>query len=266
MTEESHADAARRHGDGERPRAGEEELFAALDRTRADLAATTVPPLPEGFAARLRDGLAAERARAAEGVPGGDADGGAPPSPSGPGPAGHPSSGSGPARGSARPITPVGASGPARPGGRDRAGRRRRALAAGLLALAAVAAVTGGLLAGGGTTSPQAPTAAPSPGSTVPGGPEPVSGRDPVRALRTGLGARDPGPFADPARRATCLVAHGLPAGTVPLGSRQVSVDGRAGTLLVLPTGTAARFRLLAVGPGCAPGQPETLVDLVVGG
>ncbi len=93
-----------------------------------------------------------------------------------------------------------------------------------------------------------------------------MSGADPVRALRAGLGARDPGPLADPARRAACLVAHGLPAGTVPLGSRQVLVDGRPGTLLVLPTGAAARFRLLVVGPGCTATDPDTLADLTVGG
>jgi hypothetical protein len=72
--------------------------------------------------------------------------------------------------------------------------------------------------------------------------------------------------LADPARRSACLVAHGLPAGTPVLGSRQVLVDGAPGTLLVLPTGLAARFRLLAVGPECSPGRPATLVDLTVGG
>src|ERR1700712_1710543 len=56
------ADAVARHGDGERPRAGEEELFAALDRTRADLAAAPVRPLPPGFADRMRAELTAERA------------------------------------------------------------------------------------------------------------------------------------------------------------------------------------------------------------
>ncbi len=138
------------------------------------------------------------------------------------------------------------------------------------MALAVVAVVTGGLVVGnrgvgsGVVGNAPAPTAAPPP-SPVPA-PEPVSGADPVRALRAGLGARDPGPLSDPARRSACLVAHGVPAASVPVGSRQVLVDGRPGTLLVLTTGRAARFRLLAVGPGCAPGRPETLVDLTVGG
>ena len=59
------ADAVARHGDGGRPRAGEEELFAALDRTRADLAAAPLPPLPADFAARMAAALDAERARGA---------------------------------------------------------------------------------------------------------------------------------------------------------------------------------------------------------
>jgi hypothetical protein len=243
-------DAVVRHGDGERPRAGEEDLFAALDRTRADLAEAPVPPLPPDFAARMAAGLAAERARATAGT--------------GPVPSVPPRAGASSRPPSRRPGT--------RADGHGDAGRRagrRRALAYGLVALAAVAVVTGGLVAGTGSgMQDPAPTAAPpvppapAPAST----PEPVSGADPVRALRAGLGARDPGPLADPARRAACLVAHGLPAGTEVLGSRQVLVDGRPGTLLVLPTGSAARFRVLVVGPGCTDAVPDTLADLTVGG
>jgi hypothetical protein len=261
MTEEPRDDAGRpaedaaragavhRHGDGERPRAGEEELFAALERTRADLAAAPVPPLPTGFADRMAAALAAERA---SGAPGPDAP--QPPAPQRPVSPSHP-----PSR---RPGTRADRRGP------GPARHRRRVLAHGLVALAAVAAVAGGLVVGTGTAVSPAPTAAPPlPPAGAPGpAPVPVSGADPVRALRAGLGARDPGPLADPARRAACLVAHGLPAGTAPLGSRQVLVDGRRGTLLVLPTGQAARFRLLVVGPGCTAAAPDTLADLTVGG
>jgi hypothetical protein len=250
--DDARADAVRRHGDGERPRAGEEELFAALERARADLAAAPVPPLPTGFGDRMTAALAAERARRTAGS--------APDST--------------PAVSSPAPRTGAPSRPPSRPEARadDRGGvrpaRRRRALACGLVTLAAVAAVVGGLVVGTGTSAGPAPTAAPPvpPVSGPSAAPEPVSGADPVRALRAGLGARDPGPLADPVRRAGCLVAHGLPAGAVPLGSRQVLVDGRPGTLLVLPTGQAARFRLLVVGPGCAPADPETLADLTVGG
>jgi hypothetical protein len=244
------ADAARRHGDGEAPRGGEEELFAALERTRADLASTPAPPVPEGFASRMQAALAAERAAGGTPVPDRT-----PPRADAP-----VSPGRRPGRVRTRP-----------PGRRDRPGpgsRGRRALVGGLVALGVVAAVVAGLAVGTRTPGAPAPTAAP-PATTPPVGaanPVPVSGADPVRALRSGLGARDPGPLSDPARLGSCLVAHGLPADTVPLGSRQVLVDGVPGTLLVLPTGRAARFRLLAVGPTCAPGSPSTLVDLTVGG
>ncbi|HSK58321.1 MAG TPA: hypothetical protein VK935_04630, partial [Actinomycetospora sp.] len=75
----------------------------------------------------------------------------------------------------------------------------------------------------------------------------------------------DYGPLATPGRLAGCLAAHGVHAGVRPVGARQVVVDGRPGVLLVLPTGTAARFRLLAVGPDCAAGAPFTLSDTSVG-
>ncbi|MDL5154864.1 hypothetical protein [Actinomycetospora termitidis] len=221
-------DAATRHGDGEAPGPGEEELFAALDRTRADLAAAPRPAAPAGFADALAAAVAAERAA-------GTTDGGA----AGPGPTRSPRVG--------RP-------------------RRRRFLAAGLLAAAAAAVVVGvlGVSAGGPAPSP-APTAAPSP-APDPGRPVVLASGELPRAWRSGLGARDGGPLADPAARTGCLVAHGLPAGTVPVGARAVVLDGRPGTLYVLPTGRAAEFRLLVVGPDCAPGSPDGLADVTVGG
>jgi hypothetical protein len=245
--------ATLRHGDGEGPRPGEEALFAALDRTRADLAAAPAPEMPEGLAAVLQGRLDAERA------------------------AGSPAEASpDPVAGTVDTVDTVDTAEPAagprgrssrpgRPPGRPeaiparRARRaRRRGLAYGLLALAGAAVVAGGLLGGllAGRGSAPAPTAAPVA----------VSGTDPVAALRAGLGARDPGPLSDPARRTSCLAAHGVPGGTPVLGSRQVVVDGRPGTLLVLPTGHAARFRLLVVGPTCTAGAPDTLADLTVGG
>jgi hypothetical protein len=142
-------------------------------------------------------------------------------------------------------------------------GRSRRrwltVAAAGLTAAAAVLAVVVLGTGGAPTTPAPTPTAAPAAGTPVV-----LTSRDLPQALRSGLGGRDGA--ADPAARAACLVAHGLPAATVPLGSRTVVLDGRPGTLYVLGTGQAARFRLLVVGPACAPGSPDTLGDVMVGG
>jgi hypothetical protein len=148
-----------------------------------------------------------------------------------------------------------------------RAPRRRPALVAGALVAAAaavVALVAVVLAAPGPAPAPRAPTAAPAPPVTVPDVPV-LAGGDGPAALRAGLGSTDYGPLAAPGRLAGCLAAHGVPAGVRPVGARQVVVDGRPGVLLVLPTGTAARFRLLAVGPDCATGVPFTLSDTLVG-
>ncbi|GLZ54940.1 hypothetical protein [Actinomycetospora sp. NBRC 106378] len=208
-------DAAERHGAGASPRPGEEELFAALDRTRADLAAAPRPTAPEGLTASLLAAVADERAAER-------------------------------AAGAAPRVTPL----------------RRRWVAAAVVGTAAAAAVLAVVVLGADPAGPPTPTAAPAPSPT----PEPVvlTSADLPQALRAGLGGRDGN--ADPAARAACFVAHGLPAGTVPVGSRAVVLDGRPGTLYVVATGRAAVFRLLVVGPACAPGSPDTLGDVTVGG
>lgn len=225
-------DAAERHGAGAAPRPGEEELFAALDRTRADLAAAPRPVAPEGLTASL---LAAVAAEAAAGAVDDDP----------------------PAR---RRVAP----GSVTPSRRRVGSSRRRRTVAALAVAATAAAVLAVVVLGTGPagTAPPAPTAAPAPSPT--GAPVVLTSGDLPQALRAGLGGRDG--TADPAARAACLVAHGLPAGTVPVGSRAVVLDGRPGTLYVVATGRAAVFRLLVVGPGCGPGSPDTLGDVTVGG
>jgi hypothetical protein len=44
-----------------------------------------------------------------------------------------------------------------------------------------------------------------------------------------------------------------------------VVVDARTSMLLVVPTGVAARFRVLVVEPGCRAGSPLTVSDTLVG-
>jgi hypothetical protein len=145
--------------------------------------------------------------------------------------------------------------------GRTTARRRRRTVTVAALAVAAAAAVVAVVVTGVATPSggAPAPTAAPAPDAPR------LSSGDGVSALRAGLGRADYGPLAAPGRLDGCLAAHGAPPGTRPAGGRQVVVDGRPGVLLVLPTGVAARFRLLVVEPGCGPGTPLTVSDTLVG-
>ncbi|WP_328303856.1 hypothetical protein [Actinomycetospora sp. NBC_00405] len=164
-------------------------------------------------------------------------------------------------RGAAAADGPRPAATPAAPGRGRRTGRRTVLVL--VAAAAAVAAVVVGVL-----TTTAAPAGAPAP-SALPTAPAPevpvLAGGDGPSALRAGLGRSDYGPLGDPGRLAGCLGAHGVPAGARPVGARQVVVDGRAGVLFVLPTGVAARFRVLVVEPGCAAGAPLTLSDTLVG-
>jgi hypothetical protein len=130
-----------------------------------------------------------------------------------------------------------------------------------VLVLAGVAVVAG---VTGGASSPDQAGPAPTVGATPPEVPA-LRRDDGPAALRAGLGRTDPGPLADPVRLADCLAAHGVPPDVRPVGAREVVVDGVPGVALVLPTGVAARFRVLVVGAGCARGTPLTVSDMVVG-
>ncbi|HEX2298105.1 MAG TPA: hypothetical protein VHH34_06240 [Pseudonocardiaceae bacterium] len=84
-------------------------------------------------------------------------------------------------------------------------------------------------------------------------------------ALDQALKARDYGPLAQPQLLRNCLAANGVSGGGQPLGALEVTLDGRPGVLLVLPTGRIAQVRLLVVGPDCGPDDPAHLADYVVG-
>lgn len=204
---------------------GDEAVAVALDRTRADLAGLRDTSAPAGVLADLHRALAEERA---DGVHTPDR------------PASAPSRSPGP--------------------------RRRLLLAVAAVAVVVVAGVAGvvGLGGSGGPGTPApAPTAAPAP----PPPPDALvlARGDGPAALRSGLGRRDYGTLADPARLASCLAAHGVPGTVTPIGARRVVLDGTPGVLLVLPTGAAARFRVLVVGEACSATAPSTLADSVVG-
>jgi len=85
-------------------------------------------------------------------------------------------------------------------------------------------------------------------------------------ALNHTLGARDYGPLPRPETLRHCLDTNDVPVRDEPLGAREVTLDGRRGVLLVLPTTRIAHFRLLVVGSDCGPGRPSRMADAVVGG
>jgi hypothetical protein len=149
----------------------------------------------------------------------------------------------------ARPAAPVA----------DLATRRRRTVWGGVGLVAAAAAVVVGIVALGagpletaGSPRVERPALA-------------LSGGELGDGLDDALGAVDFGPLSQPAALRACLAANGISQVGAPLGAREVTLDGRPGVLLVLPTGEIARFRLLVVGPGCRPGNPGLLADAIVG-
>ena len=207
------------------------EVLAALDATVADLSALPqqrIPAIPDAVAARLDAAVAAEMQRAV------------PPS--------------------AAPPPPV-ADLPAR--------RSRRTGWVGLAILGAAAVATGVVALSGlqleTTGTPQA--------NDVLGSATGVRSPEPLTLSRTNLGgaldqalkARDYGPLAQPQLLRNCLAANGVSGGGEPLGALEVTLDGRPGVLLVLPTGRIAQVRLLVVGPNCGPDDPSHLADYVVG-
>ena len=152
------------------------------------------------------------------------------------------------AAGAFRPAAPV----------VDLTRRRRRTAWGGLLVTVAAAAVVGVVALGTGPLETAGSPRAERPALALSGG-ELGDGLDDA------LGALDFGPLSQPAALRACLDANGVPPGGAPLGAREVTLDGRPGVLLVLPTGEIARFRLLVVGPGCGPGNPSLLADDIVG-
>ncbi|HVE96356.1 MAG TPA: hypothetical protein VNA67_05170 [Pseudonocardiaceae bacterium] len=210
-------------------------VLAALDTTVADLAVLPIQDptrIPESVAQRLDAALAAEVQRA--------------------GPTHLPDR----ARsGRYRATRQLGT----RPAGRRRL--RARWVAAGVLAAAvsgvAVSGVMINALTGGAPRAGDALGAA----AVSPPAPLVLSGGDLSGALSPAWGARDYGPLSRPEALRGCLDANDVLAHDKPLGAREVTLNGRRGVILVLPTTQATQFRLLVVGPDCGPGTPARIAD-----
>jgi hypothetical protein len=210
-------------------------VLAALDNTVADLAALpTQDPtrIPEAVAQRLDAALAAEVQRA--------------------GPAHLPGrTRRGHYRAARQLVT--------RPAGRRRL--RARWVAAGVLAAAVSGVAVSGMMISALTGG--APRAGDALGAAAVSPPAPLvlSGGDLSGALSPAWGARDYGPLGRPEALRGCLDANNVPAHDKPLGAREVTLNGRRGVILVLPTTQATEFRLLVVGPDCGPGSPARIAD-----
>ena len=89
-------------------------------------------------------------------------------------------------------------------------------------------------------------------------------------AVAATLTAPPSGPFTDRSRLGACLSAVGAaPPGPV-VGTRETTMNGRSGVLVVMTTGVLGRFRVVLAEPGCGLDTPAAggalLVDSVLGG
>lgn len=163
--------------------------------------------------------------------------------------------------------------------------RTRRALQVGGV-LAGAAAVVGAIVLAGvpperNNTQLADPGRAPEPNQPVepnqPGGSSVDTGQSPPLALRgeqvslSGpqlsevLSSEQYDALTRPEQLVGCLQANGVTSGK-PIGARAITLNDQPAQLLIVPSGQIGQFRLLAVGPGCGPGEPATLSDSTVGG
>lgn len=206
-------------------------VLAALDATVADLAALPhqrTTPIPEDVARRLDTALATERAGTDPRLEAGWAGAAAAPA----------------------LVTEMNSG----------MLRRRRAGWAGVAFLAAAAAATGVVALSGVMLD----TAGAPPDTAIgiqASEPPALTSGDPTslrHALDQALTANDYGLLSPPQRLRNCLTANDA---ETPLGALEVTLDGRRGVLLVLPTDRSEQFRLLVVSPTCNSATPSRLAD-----
>ncbi len=135
---------------------------------------------------------------------------------------------------------------------------RHRALGAAAAVIAALALATGILVLRPypGPTSQAGPTA------QAPHGTTPVD--LPPALMLAAVGRIEVrGPLADPVAMRRCLAAAGIDRPL--LGSMSTNLGGRDAVLLVAPGAQPGRITALAVGAGCAPGDPQILARREIG-
>ncbi|MGW5385710.1 hypothetical protein [Nocardia sp. NPDC003963] len=240
----------------------------SLDEIRGSLAALgsserITRPIPGDIAARLN--ALAESLGGPVGVPGGDTAVETTRPLNGPAPdyTGFPPAFPGPPRadpGNTSPGTLSGDSVTEAPISLDAYRRRRRRIATGLAAAAVIVVAAGTALFTVGDPDPETPPrAAPPPSESV----EPGSALDTAVALRA-LGRNDVrGRLADPAALTACVRAAGIDRPV--LGSADMDFHGRDAVLILVGGRNGAQVTALVVGPGCGPGNPETIATTDIG-
>ncbi|GAA4550584.1 hypothetical protein [Amycolatopsis samaneae] len=238
-------------------------ILEALDSTLSDLAALAtapVEPMPAEYAARLDAALAAE-ASARQSTQGPPQFREQPWSGVAAPPAQAPGA---PAEPALAPVVDLASA--------RRRRNKRIGWGAGIVtvAAAAIAAVAIIVPATQQSSGPAGGIAQPAPsGPTSPGGPVgPTVGGDGSGSqalLGKALGVRDFGPLQTEERLDACVAANGLDPAVRPVGVQPVTVEGKAGVLVVYTTGKLAQYRMVAFGADCGPGNPAKLFDKVVG-
>ncbi|MFD9889618.1 hypothetical protein ACFWY9_09765 [Amycolatopsis sp. NPDC059027] len=234
-------------------------IIDALESTQSDLAALAtapVEPMPAEYAARIDAALAAESSarQAAQGprqFPGQAQREQAPPVP-----------GQAPQAGPG--LAPVVDLAAARKRRNKRIGWGAGIVTVAAAAVAAIAIIVPATQQSGGPTGGIA-----QPAPSGPAGPAgPTLGGDGSGAqslLGKSLGVRDFGPLQTEERLDACVAANGLDPAVRPVGVQPVTVEGKAGVMVVYTTGKLAQYRMVAFGADCGPGNPAKLFDKVVG-
>lgn len=149
-------------------------------------------------------------------------------------------------------------------------GRRRTALlvtaAAAVLALGATGIVLGPMRTPVGTPVTEQSAADRAPDETAGDG----SGQTRAATYEIDpaalVGDRPTGALADPDLLAACLVANELSADTPVIGAGPGAVDGRDGTVLLVPGDRAPMLTVLVVGPDCGLSGADLLARTTTGG
>ncbi|GAB3486861.1 hypothetical protein [Amycolatopsis cihanbeyliensis] len=147
----------------------------------------------------------------------------------------------------------------------DAARRRRNRMlgwGGGVLTAAAAAVAALAIVLPGDNQTPGSPDTGADPGQP----PVALQGDALGAAIGEVEGVRDFGAFGGEQELDACLAANGIDPDRKAEGIRPATIDGREAVIVLYTTGELAQFRLVAVPPTCGPGNPELLVDEIIGG